>query len=344
MNLLKPRSLRPGDTLGIFTPSSPGYALNSELFENGLRNLERMGFGIKLGTLTARRATQGYRSGSAQERAREFMELVEDPAVRGLLPTLGGMNSSSMIPYLDFGKIRESRKVICGFSDVTSLHLAILKYSRLRTFYGPSVMCWFGEWPDGVPETSEGFLEAVMRHRSGIRELAIPSRWSHHRRSWTNGDWKSLPREWRDQEGWRVLVPEDTRGPLVAFNLNTLVASAGTPEWPDLEGRILLLEEMDCPMSRFERSLRQLERMGVFAQINGLILGKPEAPDPQGAPFTRDDLLEEVLGGLFGRFPIVVDVDCGHTLPMLTVPQEILSRLSAEPGRVKLEFLEAGVE
>lgn len=46
------------------------------------------------------------------------MELIEDPNVDGLISTIGGMNSSSSIPYLDFDKIRESRKIICGFSDV----------------------------------------------------------------------------------------------------------------------------------------------------------------------------------------------------------------------------------
>jgi muramoyltetrapeptide carboxypeptidase len=92
------------------------------------------------------------------------MELIEDPAVDGLISTIGGMNSSSLIPYLDFDKIRKSRKIICGFSDVTSLHLAILKFSGLRTIYGPSVMCWFGDWPSGVMESQEWFLDATMRH------------------------------------------------------------------------------------------------------------------------------------------------------------------------------------
>jgi len=81
--------------------------------------------------------------------------LLTDPEVAGLLSTIGGMNSSSMIPFLDFERIRQERKSICGFSDVTSLHMAILKFSGLRTVYGPSVMCRFGDWPHGIPESSE---------------------------------------------------------------------------------------------------------------------------------------------------------------------------------------------
>ena len=166
MEIIRPKPLRPGATLGIFTPSSPGYIFNEGLFANGLESLKRLGFKIKLGKLTAARRTEGYRSGNPQERAEEFMQLILDPQVDGLMSTIGGQNSSSLIPYLDFAAIRKARKPFCGFSDVTSLHLAILKYAGLTTIYGPAVMCWFGDWPDGVPESSQWFLEAVSQHVS----------------------------------------------------------------------------------------------------------------------------------------------------------------------------------
>ena len=72
LKILKPKSLKIGDTIGVFTPSSPAYLWNEGLFLNGLENLRRLGFKIKLGDLTARRASEGYRSGSAEDRAAEF--------------------------------------------------------------------------------------------------------------------------------------------------------------------------------------------------------------------------------------------------------------------------------
>lgn len=70
----------------------------------------------------------------------QFMKIIRDKSVSALISTIGGANSSSMIPYLDFDEIRAHPKVICGYSDVTSLHLSILAYSGLSTFYGPAVM------------------------------------------------------------------------------------------------------------------------------------------------------------------------------------------------------------
>jgi muramoyltetrapeptide carboxypeptidase len=96
-------------------------------------------------------------------------------------------------------------------------------------------------------------------------------------------------------------------------------------------------------MSRFERSLRQLERIGVFDQICGLMLGKPEDPTDEGAPFDRDDLLKEILGRRLGDFPVMSEVDCGHTVPMITIPQEVRVRASTIRDRPSLEFLEPAV-
>jgi muramoyltetrapeptide carboxypeptidase LdcA involved in peptidoglycan recycling len=338
-SLLAPKRLKLGDTIGVFTPSSPAYKINPGLFENGVRTLEGLGFKVKLGSLTARRAVQGYRSGSGQERAAEFMDLITDPTVDALVSTIGGYNSNSMIPFLDFSAIRDARKPICGASDVTSLHLAIMKFSGLRTYYGPTVMCWFGDWPEGDPESTSWFLDAVMNHEAGVREVKAPARWSNHKRDWTNGDWKNKPRDWQENQGWKVLQPGVAEAPILAANLNTMMSAAGTKYWPDFKGRILLIEEMDAPLMREERSLRQLSLTGAFDEIMGLIVSKPEVYSADGAPFDFDHLIQEIVGSR--DYPIVTNFDCGHTLPTITIPEGVRVKLEAGEQSVSFKFLES---
>lgn len=340
--LIKPKRLQSGQTLGVFTPSSPSYKDGEELFVNGVKNLEKCGFKVKLGTLTERRASEGYRSASPQARAQEFMELVLDPAVHGLISTIGGNNSSSMIPWLDFAAIRQSRKPICGYSDVTSLHAAILKFSGLRTFYGPAVMCWFGDWPDGIQESTQWFLEAVSGHQTGPRSVHAPAQWSNHMRNWQNGDWQTKTREWKKNEGWKILNAGEAKGEILAFNLNTILCAAGTGYWPDFSGKILLLEDMDAPHSRTERALQQLSLIGVFDEIKGLIFSKPEVYNPQGAAFGYDELIREMVGKR--PYPIVTNFDCGHTVPMITIPQLSPVALLAHPKKpVEFTFLDGAI-
>ncbi len=325
--LLRPRPLKPGSTLGIFTPSSPSHVKTRDKYLYGIEVLKRMGFRTKEGSLTASQNIQGYRSGSPEDRAKEFMELIRDPEVGGLIATVGGSNSSSMIPYLDFDEIRKARKVICGYSDVTSLHLAILAYSGLSTFYGPAVMPSFGEWPDVLPETKESFLTATQTHLNGSRKMIHPKRWSDHLR-FEPGQWKSEPRLYKENRGWKVLNSGTVEGEIVVANLNTLMTAAGTSYFPNLENKILLIEEMNAPLSEEERDLRHLERLGAFEVIKGLIVSKPEIYDQQGAPFNYDELIFEIIGNR--TYPVVSEFDCGHTNPMLTIAEHTQVELTAQ--------------
>jgi muramoyltetrapeptide carboxypeptidase len=334
MDLLKPPALRAGDTIGVFTPSVPAHLMFPEKYQHGLDALRRLGFGVIEGELTRARVSEGYRSGSPQDRADEFMRLIRDPRVRGLVATMGGYNSSSLIPYLDFEAIRAHPKVICGYSDLTSLHLAILRFAGVRTFYGPAIVNSFGEWPEMLEETRASFLDAVCDASTAPRTLTPPAGWSHHFRDARTEAWRTELRRYHDNPGWRALQAGTASGPAIVANQETLLAAAGTPYFPDLDGRILVIEQHIADYGVEERSWRQLERIGVFDAIAGLVVGKPERADTQGAPFSYDDLILEIVGTTRARraFPIVTDFDCGHTHPMLTIAEMTRMSLRAATG------------
>jgi muramoyltetrapeptide carboxypeptidase LdcA involved in peptidoglycan recycling len=336
--MIRPPALSPGDVIGVFTPSVPAHVMYRERYQNGLRTLQSIGFAVKEGSLTARSISQGYRSGTPRERADELMALFRDPCVQAIVSTIGGANSSSLIPYLDFDEIRAHPKVFCGYSDVTSLHMALWTQAGLSTFYGPAVVPSFGEFPSGFPETIASFLDATMHHRQGVRHLEPPPRWSRQGPRFSGPDAQDpAARQWQDNAGWRALVSGSVTAPVICANLNTLVCLAGTCNFPDLEGHILAIEEMSAPFSRYERNLRQLKLMGVFDCIAGLVIGKPEAIDSEGAPFTAEELLREITGDV--AYPVCCDVDFGHTHPMITLAQGTPLRLEAGPETTRLTVM-----
>lgn len=318
--IIKPPALRPGAMIGVFTPSSPAHVVFRNKYLHGLSVLRSFGFNVLEGSLTALAQSQGYRSGTPRERADEFMGLIRNRDVQCVISTIGGDCSASMIPYLDFDEIRANPKIICGYSDVTSLHMAILSYSKLSTFYGPAVVPSFGEWPTMIEETRTSFFDAVQTHTSGSRVLNSPTRWSNYFRDAKGDGWKVELRKFENNPGWRCLNPGDASGSIVVANLNTLLTSAGTGYFPDLSGKILFIEEMNAPMSRLERNFRHLERLGVFGAIKGLVVGKPEFYQQESAPFGMDELVLEVIGSQ-AKYPIVSNFDCGHTHPSLTLAE-----------------------
>ena len=342
MNLFKAKKLIAGDGIGVFAPSVPAHVMFREKHLMGIRNLEKMGFRVFESDLLKSRVSQGYRSTSGKERANEFMEHIANPEIKALIATIGGYNSSSLIPYLDFKKIRESRKVICGYSDMTSLHLAVLKYSGLSTFYGPAVMASFGEYPAVPKVTRDSFLAAVCDAKNYPRQIVPPTRWSNHFRDAKTNAWKTESRQYVKNKGWRVLNEGKCKGELLVYNLSTLMSNAGTNHFPDFKNKILLIETASGDMGTEERLLRHLDLLGVFDRIQGLIVGKPEFFNTLGAPFSHNDLILEIVGKR--DYPIVTEFDCSHTVPMLTLAQMSRVAIRAEmPNRVDFTVLEAMV-
>jgi len=147
--------LKKGDLIAIYSPSAAATVFAKERYARAKAFLEAKGYRIKEGSLTHKR--DFYRSGSIQERVDELNALIRDPEVRCILSTIGGMNSNSLLPYLDYEAIKKDPKIFVGYSDVTALLLGIYAKTGLTTYYGPAMVASFGEFPPYVEETFEYF-------------------------------------------------------------------------------------------------------------------------------------------------------------------------------------------
>ena len=332
MRLIKPYALKKNDAIGIFTPAWPGHTVLREKYEIGLNTLRKLGFEVKEGSLTAQNTHQGYRSGSPEERAREFMELIKDPQIKCIISVIGGLNSSSIIPYLNFDVIQENPKIICGYSDVNALQLAILKMTGVCCFYGPAVIPSFGEPGGGFKYTTDCFLRSISCTDKGSYTLQPPENWSNHFIDATQSGWKEVHRIYQPNTGWITHFSGIVEAPLLPVNLDTLLAIAGTKYFPDIENCILMIEEMHAPLDNFERNLSHLKLLGVFDKIRGLIISKTESIDKKGAGFSDTELLLEILGKNI-NYPVISNFDCGHTHPMITLQQMIPVLLNAQIGK-----------
>ncbi|HCD52761.1 MAG TPA: LD-carboxypeptidase, partial [Balneolaceae bacterium] len=132
-SLIKPKALQEGATLGLVAPASPIH--DEADFEQMLLDLERLGYKYKLGHHV--KDKYGYLAGKDEDRASDLMSMFEDEEVDGIITVRGGWGCNRILPYLDFEKIKNNPKLFAGFSDITSLHQAILSKTGLVTFHGP---------------------------------------------------------------------------------------------------------------------------------------------------------------------------------------------------------------
>lgn len=210
-----------GGTIGIFTPSSPAHTRFRPRFQTAIENIERLGFRAALGRVTAKFMDQGYRTSNGKERAEELNELFRNENISLIMATIVGANSSSLLDYLDYEAIRQSRKVFCGYSDVTSLHMAINTTCGLSTLYGPALVPSFGDSDGAVGETLLAFLRQAQN--CWVGEFDVPQRWSNKGPSWTGSAGAPQSRQWNNNAGLRIAQDGFASGVSLAANVNTLV-------------------------------------------------------------------------------------------------------------------------
>ncbi len=320
--------------IGVFSSSSPISATTPVRYERGKAYLEGKGFKVVNGKLYGKR--DFYRSGSIKERADEFNALLYDDSIHILMASIGGNNTNSILPYIDYEYLKKHPKVIMGYSDVTALLLAVYAKTGLVTFYGPALAASFGELPPFVDMTFEYFEEMIYKQPAIPYEYPCPRVWTDEFINWSTQD--------RGKEGyknsWLCVTPGICKGRLIGGNLNTMEGFFGTEYMPGInEGDILFIEDSLKDACTIERSFSLLKLAGVFDKIGGIILGKHEKYDDNGTGRKPYEILQEVLAGK--DIPLLADFDCCHTHPMLTLPIGCQVELNTKERKVTV--LEGGV-
>lgn len=317
-DLLLPKRLKSGDRVALVATSWGAVHALPERYRRAIQALETLGFEPVLMPNAGGGSDGGkdWVSASIAERVADFHEAFSDPSISAVLSIIGGDHCAQMINDLDFGLIKANPKVFCGYSDTTSLLHAIHTMTGLVTFYGPALMPEFGE-PDGPDREVVEHWQRVTGEPNAPGKLpAIPWQ-SGESRMEADPAGRNMIR--RQGEPRVLLRPGKATGPLLAACLPSMLRLAGTRWWPDLDGRILVIE---CPEGPYDLAwadadLTQLRNIGVFDQIAGLVIGRSDnwkAAEVEGLHRLTMDATE-------GRgFPILAGVEVTHSAPLLTVP------------------------
>ncbi|MDJ0790145.1 MAG: LD-carboxypeptidase [Myxococcota bacterium] len=297
--LRKPHALQPGDVLGVVAPA---FAADAGLLRAGCAGIEAAGFGIRRRKDVL--ARKGYLAGDDARRVAEFEAQIASPEIAGLICARGGYGSQRLLPSLDPEAVRQARKPLVGFSDITSLLLWQLRCAGLVGFHGP------------VLERQQPLTRAE-RHSL----LAALS--------------GELPAPFRGKGRVRGVG----RGRLVGGSLTLLAASLGTPWEVQTQGAILLFEEVAEKPYALDRLLVQLQSAGKLDGLAGIGVGHLEGcVDPKRSRPSADAVVVGILSQL--GIPLVTGLPFGHRRPNLTWPLGVRAEIDGTRG--ELRFLEPG--
>jgi len=260
----------------------------------------------------------GWVSAPAAQRVRDFHDAFLDDDVSVVLASIGGNHSNQMLPLLDYDLIRSHPKLFQGFSDNTVLHWALLEHAGLCTLYGPALVLEMAEYPK-VLDYTDRYLRAAWFGDEPV-SFKASEEWTDEFLDFETRADLERARVLRPNSGWEALRPGAARGPLVGGCLETICWHLkGSTEWLDLDGAILFLEtseEAPSP-SDVDAYLADFENLGVFEQIGGLVFGRPAHYQDEDVEVLHRVIQERTATS---SIPVLANLDCGHTDPMLTLP------------------------
>jgi len=314
--MLVPKRVRKGDTVAIVSPSFGAVGQFPHRTERGIAYLESLGLRVRLMPHAAE--TAGWASSSAVSRVTDIHDAFSDDQVTAIVCGIGGNHSSQLLPLLDYDLIGRHPKIFQGYSDITVLHWAFAKHARLRTFYGPALVTQMAEFPSVLPFTDR-FMRAAWFGESPL-EFEPATEWTDEHLEWADKTDLTRPRAMQPGSGWVCVRPGVTRGWLMGGCVETLCWHVkGSDSWLDLDGAVLFLETSEEAPSpaHVDAYLVDLENLGVFEQINALVIGRPMSYSAEES--------EQLLAVAADRtahsgIPVLGNVDCSHTDPMLTLP------------------------
>lgn len=346
MRLIKPQRLKSGDRVAAVTPSWGGPGSMPWRYEAGKRQLQDE-FGLDVVEMPHTLASPEWVAAHPQARAQDLMDAFSDPAIAGIVATIGGDDSIRLLPFLNLDVIAKNPKVFLGFSDTTSLHLACLT-AGLTSFYGPSIMVGFAENGGMHRYTIDGIRKALF----SAEPIGTIAR--------NNEGWTGASPDWRDpaaQSQRRKLLPptaprilqgsKNVKGRLIGGCADVLEMAKGTVWWPPLpawENAILFYETSeDAPPPSFVKYwMRNFAAQNILSSIRGIVIARA---DPRGDETYQDRLEAAIVTVLaeegLGDVPVLSGLDFGHTQPMITLPYGV--RASIDCDEASLTIDEAGV-
>lgn len=248
-------------------------------------------------------------AGKDEDRVEDLHQMFSNPAIDGILCIRGGYGSNRILELIDFNLIAANPKPFIGFSDITSLHMAIYKNTGLITFHGPVGK---SSWPE---YTRNSWVDVLQDAKNPLYEI---------------------PSEQKDA-AYTINSGKST-GILLGGNLTVLTSLLGSDYLPSFDNAILFLEDVGEDIYRVDRMFSQLKLSGILNKINGLAFGKCTNCDESANGLSLQQVFDDYLSDL--EIPAFYGAMISHEELNLTIPVGVQATIDGDAKTI--ELLEPG--
>ena len=306
--MIIPEKLKIGDTIGVVAPSSPIINEKVEEVNKAKEIIENLGFKVKF-SKNLFSNTLGY-SATAKEKAEDINEMFADKEVKMIWCAKGGENSNSTFEYLDYELIKQNPKIICGYSDITSITNMITAKTGLVTFSSTNFKTI------ATDETDYSLKEVLKRFVDYSLEFG------------------------ETEEGYKTIKEGIAEGELIGGNLSLTREMVSGKYSIDFTDKILFLEELgfETGPELAHNFLYYMKQNGVFDKVKGIWLGN--YTHESGVQLEK--ILLDVIGDEF-KGPIIKSENFGHIERKTVIPIGTQAKIDTKQ-EVKIKLLEKCVK
>ena len=302
--MIIPNKLKKGDTIGVIAPSNPIINENVEEIEKARQIIEKLGYKVKY-SKNLFSNTNKY-SATAEERAEDLNEMFSNKDIKMIWCAKGGENSNSLFEYINYEQIKQNPKIICGYSDITSITNIITEKTGLVTFSGTNFKTI------ATDETDYSLKEALKRFKDGNMELGTAS------------------------DKYITIRSGKTKGKLIGGNLSLTRGLVSGKYSIDFTDKILFLEELglETGPALVSNYLYYLKQNDVFEKIKGIWIGNYT----HESGIRLEDILLDTIKDEY-KFPIIKSETFGHIETKTVIPIGIEAEIDTSTER-KIKLLE----
>ena len=322
-----PNKLKAGDEVRVIAPSRSMAILGEDCKKLATERLEELGLKVTFGKHVME-ADPDYFAASKEARVEDLNDAFRDPNVRAILTVIGGFNSNQILDYIDYEAIKNDPKIFCGFSDITALSNAIHAKTGVVTYSGPHYSSF------GMLKGFEYTLDYFKKMFFEENEFEITSS-----NEWSDDAWfiDQENRKFIPNDGMFIINEGEAEGDIVGGNLCTLNLLQGTEYMPNIENKVLFLEDDDMAgkifLMEFDRNLQSLVHMPEFKTVRGIVLGRSQV----ATEMTKEKWIKLIKNKPeLANIPVVAGADFGHSTPIFTFPVGGHARVKAKDGKIEI--------
>lgn len=340
--MIKPQKLKKGDKIAIVSLSWGGLG-DKYLIHKYYIAKERLQNDFGLEVITMPNALKGseFVYNHPELRAKDLMDAFKDKTIKGIFCAIGGDDSIRLLPYIDYDVIKNNPKVFMGYSDTTISHFMLNK-ADVVSYYGPSVMCEFGEYVKMFDYTKEA-IENILFKNTENYYVKSSEYWSNEHVSWKEENIHIQKKLIKEEHGYEVLSGKGKiEGQLLGGCIDVFPMILETEIWPkadEWKNKILLIETSEEKMTPnyLLYYLRNLGAQGILNNINGIIVGKPQ--DETYYEEYKTIYLKVLKEFECEELPIIYNVNIGHAFGTGLLPLGINCEVNLDAKTIR--FLES---